>query len=191
MKSVKEIIVPAIVLFAICLVSTVLLGFTNKITAPQIAQLLIETEEKSRAQVLPEAENFDDGTAVTYEGNDYVYFTGTDNTGKIVGYTFTTSAKGYGGDVVIMTGVDTHGSITGIAPLELNETAGLGMNAKKDFFRQQFVGKSGIIGVSTASKKAANGIDALTGATITSKAVTGSVNLALELFDANVVGGEQ
>ncbi len=190
MKNYKEILVPTVVLFAICLVATFLLALTNNVTAPKIETLEAEAAVSSRAEVLPKADTFGDGQTLTLDGKDYEYYVGYDEADDIVGYTFTTSAKGYGGDVVMMTGVDTEGAVTGITALTLNETAGLGMNAQKESFRNQFVGKSGVIGVSTISKQSENGIDAMTGATITSKAVTNAVNLALELY-AQASGGER
>lgn len=190
MKSLKEIIVPTIVLFVICLAATFLLALTNNVTAPKIETLTAETEKKSRAEVLPEADTFSNAKSLSVDGAQYSYFIGYDENGDIAGYTFTTSAKGYGGDVVLMTGVDTSSAVTGVTTLVLNETAGLGMNAQKESFRNQYVGKSGIIGVSTVGNSAENGIDAMTGATITSKAVTNAVNLALELYSqTKEVGG--
>lgn len=190
MKNIKEIIVPTLVLFAICLVATFLLALTNKVTAPKIEALDAAAEIKSRAEVLPQAETFGDGQTLTLDGVKYEYYVGYDKSGDVAGYTFTTSGEGYGGDVVMMTGVDISGAVTGITAITLNETAGLGMNAQKESFRNQFVGKKGVIGVSTISKKAENGIDAMTGATITSKAVTNAVNLALKLY-AQASGGER
>lgn len=189
MKSFKEIALPAVVLFAICLVSTALLALTNNVTASRIEALSAQTEVKSRAQVLPAAVSFGEAETARMDGTEYKYHVGYNENGAVAGYTFTTCAKGYGGDVVIMTGVDTAGAVTGIEALSLNETAGLGMNARKESFRSRFVGKSGVIGVSTAGAKADNGIDAMTGATITSRAVTNAVNLALRLY-AQTAGGE-
>jgi electron transport complex protein RnfG len=190
MKNLKEIIVPTVVLFVICLVATFLLALTDKVTAPKIETLTAETEKKSRAEVLPDADTFSNAKTLSVDGKQYSYYIGYDENGNIAGYTFTTSAKGYGGDVVLMTGVDTSGTVTGVTTLVLNETAGLGMNAQKESFRNQYIGKSGVIGVSTVGNKAENGIDAMTGATITSRAVTNAVNLALELYaNAKEVGG--
>ena len=97
-----------------------------------------------------------------------------------MGYVFTTAAKGYGGDVEIMTGVDAEGKITGISILSIEETPGLGMNAKKDSFKDQYKGKSGELAVN----KDGGEIVAITSATITSRAVTSAVNQALALYAA-------
>ena len=81
-----------------------------------------------------------------------------------------------------MVGINADGTISGMDFLSISETAGLGMNADSDDFKAQFVGKSDEIGLSK-NNPAENEIQALTGATITSKAVTSAVNVALELFE--------
>lgn len=120
------------------------------------------------------------------DGAQYTYYEGFDGDTP-VGYVFTTQSKGYGGAVEIMTGIDLEGRVAGIQTLMLNETAGLGMNAKNEAFRDQFKGKSGKIGVAK-SNPGDDEIQALTGATITSKAVTDAVNIALKLY-TQVTGG--
>ena len=72
-------------------------------------------------------------------------------------------------------GVDKSGSITGVSIIQMSETSGLGANAKRESFRSQYIGKSG----SVALRKQGGEIDALTGATVTSTAVTKGVNAAL------------
>jgi len=182
MKAAKEILYPAAVLFLICLVAATLLALTNEVTAPVIEGLLAETSERARAAVLPGAHSFDGGGAVVHNGKEYPCYRGFDADGKLAGFTFTTSAKGYGGDISVMTGIDANGAVTGVSVLSMNETPGLGMKTKGENFLSQFSGKSGKIGVSRAGRPAENGIDAITGATISSRAVTDAVNLALELY---------
>ena len=75
----------------------------------------------------------------------------------------------------MVVGVGTDGTVTGVSISSMSETSGLGANASKESFRSQFVGKSGVLAVS----KDGGEIDALTGATITSRAVTSGVNTAL------------
>ena len=153
MKNVKEYAAPALVLFIIGLIATLLLGVTNDITAPKIAALAAETEKKSRQIVFADAADF--GEVKTLEG-----------------------------DISVMTGVDKDGKVTGVNILSHSETAGLGANAVKESFRDQFVGLVKGITVSK-DKPGENSIDALTGATVTSRAVTKAVNAAIE-----AAGGE-
>ncbi len=184
----KEVLVPSVSLFVISLVVTLLLAITNNITAPLIEQLSTETEIQTRKTVLSEASYFDDeNKTITLDGTEYTYCVGLDAEKNVVGYIFTTSTKGYGGEVKVMTGVSADGKVTGVEALSLSETAGLGMNAQKESFRDQYIGKSGEIGVAKSSPSE-NEIQALTGATITSKAFTDAVNIALELYSL-VTGG--
>ncbi len=179
---VKEVLIPTISLFLICTIVTALLAGTNAITAPMIEKLQIETENKTKVAVLSDAKGFSDAKTATLNGIDYTYYEGYDESENIVGYVFTTSAKGYGGDIVTMVGVKKDGSVAGVDFLAISETAGLGMNADKDDFKSQYIGKIGDIGVNK-NEPADDEIQALTGATITSKAVTEAVNIALDLYE--------
>ena len=179
---IKEILVPTISLFLISAIVTLLLAVTNSVTAPKIEQLQIETANKTKAQVLSVAKSFSEEKTVELNGVTYTYYEGYDDSKNVVGYVFTTSSKGYGGDISTMVGVKNDGTVSGVDFLSISETAGLGMNADSDDFKSQFVGKSGVIGVNKNTSTDTE-IQALTGATITSKAVTNAVNIALELFE--------
>lgn len=183
----KDILIPTVSLFVICLVVTALLAVTNMLTAPQIQKLSKETEDKTKAEVLASADEFSDALTVSADGKDYTYYEGTAS-GDTIGYVFKTSAKGYGGDIDLMVGIDTSGKVTGVSILSISETAGLGMNAKNESFINQYMGKSGTIGVSKNGASDTE-IQALTGATITSKAVTSAVNTARSLYSQ--IGGEK
>lgn len=178
----KEVLIPTVSLFLICTIVTLLLAVTNSVTKPQIEKLQIETANKTKAAVLSVADSFSDEKTVDLNGVTYTYYEGYDKDRNIVGYVFTTSAKGYGGDIVTMVGVKNDGTVSGMDFLSISETAGLGMNADTDEFKNQFAGKSGEIGLNK-NTPAENEIQALTGATITSKAVTEAVNIALELYE--------
>lgn len=186
-SKVKEIVIPAISLFLICLVATALLGFTNQITAPKIAELAVKTENETKAKVLSSASEFSEKKTVMLGEAEYGYYEGYADS-KTVGYVFNTSAKGYGGDIKVMVGIDTEGKVTGVSILEISETAGLGMNAKNESFLSQFLNKNSTISVIKNGTPAEDEISALTGATITSRAMATAVNTALDLYDA--IGGE-
>jgi Na+-translocating ferredoxin:NAD+ oxidoreductase subunit G len=186
--SAKEIIVPAVSLFIICLVVTTLLAVTNKITAPKIEQLAVETQNNTKKVVLSDAAKFSDEKTVEKDGTQYTYYEGLSDSDETVGYVFLTSAKGYGGDIDLMVGIDKTGSVKGVAILSISETAGLGMNAKNESFLNQFKDKNSEISVIKTGEAKDNEIQALTGATITSNAVTSAVNTALELYKK--AGGE-
>lgn len=180
--NIKEILIPTFSLFLISLVVTALLAGTNSVTAPKITELQIETENQTKSQVLSMAKEFSEAKTVSFDGTDYTYYEGYGESKELVGFVFTTSAKGYGGDIVTMVGIKADGKVAGVDFLSISETAGLGMNADKDEFKTQFIDKTGDIGVNKNSP-AENEIQALTGATITSKAVTNAVNIALDLYE--------
>lgn len=188
----KAILIPTISLFIICLCATFLLGIVNDITKDKIAQNAVETEMNSRKIVMAEAKDFGEKVEGnhTFEGveSPYNYVEAYDKNGDLIGYVFVTQSTGYGGAISTMTGVSADGKITGVEFLQINETVGLGMNATKDSFKDQFKGFSGVIGVNK-NESTETEIKALTGATITSKAAAKGVNIALDVFE-NVIGGE-
>ena len=184
----KEIIVPAVSLFLICVVVTALLALTNAVTAPKIDALAVETQDASKKQVLSSADSFSEEKQVEKDGVSYTYYDVLASDGSVVGYVFVTSAKGYGGDISVMVGVLGDGTVAGVNILSINETAGLGMNAKNQSFLDQFLGKSGEIGVAKNNPSDTE-IQALTGATITSSAMATAVNTALSLY-AEIGGGQ-
>ena len=183
MKTVKAYIIPTITLFIICLVATALLGITNAVTAPEIDELAEQKESDTRLEVFPSATSF--GEKKKDEAN---IVPALDENGNPIGYVVVTSAKGYGGAVEVMTGVTADGKVTGVSILSHGETPGLGAKAKTDDnWRAQF---NNLIGGITVSKDQAgdNSIDAITGATITSRAVVEAVNEAIALAGGENVG---
>ena len=179
----KKIVLPTVALFVICLVCTLLLALANNVTAPLIDELAQKTEIESRMKVLSTATTFEDG-----KSGDIAYVTGYNDAKEAQGYVFVTKAKSYGGEIQVMTGIDNEGKVTGVEILTINDTVGLGMNAKKDDFRNQYKNLFGEITVQkNGADPAKNEIQALTGATISSKAVTEAVNAALADY-AEVTG---
>ena len=177
----KEILLPAAALTVICLVVTAALGVTNELTKGPIAVLQEETERASRQQVLPQAQEF---TEIEYEGLTDAPYEGRDASGQLVGYVIVTQAKGYGGTIQVMTGIDTSGTVTGVNILSHSETVGLGANAAKPEFTDQYqkpIPEDGF--VVEKNGKDGDAIQALTGATITSNAVTDAVNSAVKVYE--------
>lgn len=173
-----DIIKPVAVLLAICIIIPLALSVTNKITSEKIARLETENSNKNMA-LLVKAESYE-----KCETDGITYYCATEN-GKITAYIFTESSKGYGGDVSVMTAVNTDGTVAGTAILDVsNETPGLGQNAAKESFYAQFKGlKKGISLLKNGAESQKNEINAVTGATVTSTAVTRAVNTALDNFD--------
>lgn len=183
--SFKEVGIPTITLFLIAAICTAILAVTDMVTAPKIAENNAQAEIAARQLVFTDAKDFSDVKTV----NEATYVEALDENGNTVGYVFTTSSKGYGGEIKIMTGIGADGKVTGLEILSIEETAGLGMNAKKDEFKNQYIFNTGDFTV-VKSDAGENEIQALTGATITSQAVTDAVNNAVELF-RTVEGGNK
>ena len=164
----------ALTLLVITAVVAVALAGVNSITAPKIEQLNAEKTQQAIETVLPDG--FD--TQIT----DY-----TDDTGLVTnvysganGYAFEVTPDGFDNTITMMVGVDHDGKVLGISIVSHTETSGLGAVAAAstsagESFRGQFVGMSGSVSVT----KDGGEVDALTGATITSRAVCTGVNAAL------------
>ena len=178
----KGILVPTAILFIICVVVSSALVGTNALTMDKINEQALKKADESRMLVLPAAESFE----IQNDGEYYIGKTG----GETVGYVFETDSKGYGGTVEVMTGIDTEGNITGVVILSHNETPGLGANAEKAEYTDQYkqpAPESGLELVKFQTPSEGQ-IEALTGATITSKSVTDAVNDAVEKYQS-VKGG--
>jgi len=179
---VKEIVKVAGILTAICVVISALLAGANLLTKERIAQIALENEYAACETVFPSAGRELEFTsfAEIASGSDVSGYLATDD-GKAVGCVIITSAKGYGGDVQVMVGFDLNKTITGISILSHSETPGLGANAANPAFLGQFVGLADAGSLAVA--KDGGTVDAVTAATISSRAVTAAVNSAAEIFD--------
>ncbi|MGL5694273.1 MAG: RnfABCDGE type electron transport complex subunit G [Peptostreptococcaceae bacterium] len=182
----KNIVKLGLNLFAICAVAALLLGATNQITAPVIEQRNIQANNESRQIVLPLASEFtqvSDGDYENIEGIVSEVYEGK-NGSDTVGYTVKVLPKGYGGEIELIVGISKEGTITGINIGNMTETPGLGAKAKEAQFTEQFNGKPATnLTVIKGSASGDNEISAISGATITSDAVTKGVNVAIELFN--------
>jgi electron transport complex protein RnfG len=169
-------------LFVITAVAALVLAAVNALTADTIAQREQAERHAAMVSVSPGADVF----SQLYSADDTVdSITGAWVGTTFVGYCVQVSPNGFGGAISLMVGVDDGGAVTGVAILDHSETPGLGARADSPDFLDQFIGKSGAITVNTGS----NAIDGLTGATITSKAVTSGVNTALTAV-LNYTSGE-
>ena len=186
--SVKAILLPTLSLFIICAVVTALLALTNNITAEKIAENEAQSKQESMFAVVPEAKSFDAFTfnSTPDELASSEIYTAKDGSGNTVGYAISTAAQGYGGQVKVMTGIDTKGVIISVDVFyNDDETPGLGKNTSNESFRGQYTGLSAdkeIFVSKDTSDAAAQTVDAVTSATISSRAVTTAVNKACEIY---------
>lgn len=171
MKNLKYILRLTVTLLLISAVVAGLLGFVDYLTADKIAAKKEESAQKAMQQVLP-AEHYElletnkAGVLAAYRADE-------------LGYVVRVESSGFGGTIDMMVGVYSDGSVSGVSIVSQSETASLGANCTRADWRAQFVGLSG----SVAVDKDGGQIDSLTGATVTSRAVTKGVNLALELVE--------
>ncbi len=191
----KAIIKNTLILTAITLVSGLLLGLVYEITKAPIATAREAAKMEAYKEVMKEAELFktieiDD--TITSDGTRVDEVVEAKSGDELKGYVITTtSSNGYGGDIQIAVGISADGTVKGIDILLISETAGLGMNALKPEFRNQFADKkvdsNGFV-LTKNNAAAENEIDAISSATVTSNAVTDAVNLAVTYY-YDVLGG--
>ena len=160
----KDFIKLPLVLFIISGIVTALLAFANSVTAPVIEKRNEQSVNEARESVLAGAKDFE---KVDYK-NEYVTELVREKSGK--GYCASVTIKGYGGDINMIVGADTDGKVTGVKIVSMSETAGLGAKTNDDKWLSQFVG-----GSEFKVKKDGGEIDAVTAATISSRAVSKGV----------------
>lgn len=168
MKDVRYILRLTVTLFLITAVVAGLLGFVNYLTADKIAADQAQRARQAMEEVLP-ASDYEELQA-DMEGITAAYRAGD------AGFVVRVSASGFGGAIDMMVGVSTDGRVTGVSIISHSETASLGANCTREDFRQQYLDAAGSLAVT----KDGGTIEALTGATVTSRAVTDGVNLALQ-----------
>ena len=181
----KDIFVLTIKLLLICAVVAAALGAVNMLTEPIIAENNQKTFEEAMREVLPQMQ----GTPKETDVSAFVPAqTGTtlnslylaEDNGVPAGYVASvTCGEGYGGDVTVMVGITPEQKVQKIKIMEMSETPGLGAKASESAFSDQYNGLNNGISV-VKNGSAANSVQAISGATITSKAVTKAVNTALE-----------
>ena len=152
-------------LTAISLIVALLLGLTNMLTADKIAAMIDAANDQGGK--LSEVYEVQSG-------------------GDTIGYAFKVTASGSQGNIVMIVGVDTDLTVTGVSIVSNSETAGIGSKVMDNEATSagtgaldQFVGKSG-----AGTLVVKQNIDAVTGATVSTKGVTKGVNAALAAAEA-------
>ena len=203
----NKIIKDALALTLITLVAGVALGGVYEITKDPIAKQEAQAKAEAYEQVFTDAAAFeavemDDTLTKTirdqldqegYKAQSIEeVMRSEDQSGETLGYAFTVvTSEGYGGDIQFSMGVQNDGTLNGISILSIGETAGLGMNADTPAFKDQFVGKQ--VEQLQYTKNGAtqdDEINAISGATVTTNAMTNGVNAGLCAFRV-MEGGDQ
>jgi len=167
----KEAVRFGFVLGVICVVSAGLLSGVNALTKPKILAQAQAEEESSLKSVFPEGATFE----AVKENNEIAYYKARDKDGKFIGVAFKASGKGYSSTIETFVGMLKNGKIVAIKILSQNETPGLGARVADGDFTDRFKGVNDLSNVS-----------AITGATISSRAVINSVEKRAEEIKAMI-----
>ncbi len=182
MKNIKSVIITTIILTVICAVSAAGLAGTNALTMERIENANRKAEQKAMSRIV-EAQNYIQEVVVINGVQNIYHIAKNDNT---YAYIFTSSHNGYGGPVKVMTGIDAEGKVIAIEVLSASdETPGLGQNITKKTYWEKFKGFSQKVVVGNNGN-----VEAVTGATFSSKAVAECVNDALDMYKAIVKEGD-
>lgn len=176
-------------LLIISAVAALLLALTNSVTASTIAQRNEQANAEARKLVLESAQDFEEVKDVKTDNSKGVevsdIYEAKDASGNTVGYTLKVLPSGYGGTIELMVGIDSaKGQVSGINVVSNSETAGLGAKSTDPEFSDQYKGKP--LEELSVLKNGTPGdteIKAISGATITSTAVTNGVDAAIEVYN--------
>ncbi|MBQ8868729.1 MAG: RnfABCDGE type electron transport complex subunit G [Oscillospiraceae bacterium] len=179
----KSLLKPIIVLTVITLVCTAALAGVNSLTKEIIAASAAEKKAQSMQALFPEEQGFE-AVEVSVELLKKYGASAVSKAASGAGYIVENSASGYGGEILMMVAFSEKGEVIGVKILSHEETSGIGTRVvESDDFLSQFEGKD---------SKTEAGIDAVSGATVSSTAVVNGINNACNLFNEAVLaqGGE-
>lgn len=199
----KEMMKNTGILLAITVVAGLILGLVYQITKEPIAAQEAKAKQEACKEVFADAASFEtvemvpideevwNSAGFAQENIDEV-MCAKDASDSVIGYVITvTTREGYGGDIQFAIGVRMDGTMNGMSILSISETAGLGMRAE-EVLKPQFADKN--VEKFEYTKRGAtseNQIDAISGATITTNAVTNGVNAGLYYFQTELKGGSE
>ncbi len=173
----KYILQLGLILLIFCAVASGVLAFVNSKTQPVISARKLLEEEQTRKALLPAATAFEMNKAAA--DSNFVYYAAKDSTGKVIGYAFIAEKGGYNSVVKSMVALDPEYKIISMKVIDQNETPGLGSNCTRDDFAPQFA-KLGFEDLLV--DKDGGPVKSLTGATITTRAITNSIREAMILL---------
>lgn len=198
----KTMIKNALILTAITLVAGILLGMVYEITKGPIAVAKDRAKKEAYQTVMKEADTFvlyekfdaDEAKTILEKADisgcrvDEIVVAKVSNDMK--GYVITvTTSEGYGGDIQISMGITFDGTLEGIEILSISETAGLGMQADTPEFKSQYAEKTAENFVVTKEgAEDEHEIDAISSATITTKAITNAINAGVAYYHHELGG---
>jgi electron transport complex protein RnfG len=162
-----------VVLFLVCGIAAGSLAFVNAATKDRIAEFARTEKIEAMKRVLPEAEQFiETSPAKVWDGQ---------KGGRVVGRVLAASIQGYSGPIQSFVGLDASNAVTGVSVLTQSETPGLGARITEEKFLKQFRGL-GAEAMALRRDDPAGRVDAITAATISSRAVATSLRRAIEAY---------
>jgi electron transport complex protein RnfG len=184
-------------MLAIALVAGIILGIVHSVTKGPIEIMEEAKKKEANSRVFVNAYSFEEVPVdeafvkENIEGADIgEVLNALNEEGESLGYVIEViSHEGYGGDIVIRVGVQNDGTTNAIAITEISETAGLGMRAPDELVPQFVERNAERFEVVKTGAILDNQINAMSSATITSKAVVGAVNAALDYMHGALEGG--
>lgn len=185
-----KIIKLAIVLLIITAVTGIILGGVYTITLEPIRATKEREKMEALSATLPGATDF---KTINISGTPGIIKEINEGSagGSLIGYNFTVTPKGYGGPIEMIVGIKKDGQLMDMKILKHNETPGLGAKASDATFAEQFkLKKVSVLTVTKTPAVSENEIQAISGATITSKAVAAGVNAALEYWKTTFMEGK-
>ncbi|MDD4680254.1 MAG: RnfABCDGE type electron transport complex subunit G [Clostridia bacterium] len=170
-------------LLLITAIATFALALTQMITEEPIRIQAERASNEARAVVLESADEFAelDVSEKTYPNIMEAHEGRMGN--NITGYTFKTVSRGYGGDVIVIVGIDEGGNLSGVRIVQQSETPGLGARVGEPGFYEQYRG------ISAENQIEGSALSAVSGATVSSNAVTNAVNYAIDYYQAELADG--
>jgi Na+-translocating ferredoxin:NAD+ oxidoreductase subunit G len=181
-----------VTLAVITLVAALSLGYVYQWTKEPIAQAQLARQMKAIATVIPGYDNnpvMEKYKVATPDGTDSLEFFPARKGAEQIGVAIKSkSSKGYSGDIIIMTGFSMKGEILNVVVIEHKETPGLGSKMSSPRFVSQFIGKLPEV-FRLKVKKDGGDVDAITGATISSRAYSDAVRLAYDTFKSSTDHG--
>lgn len=190
----KKIITSTLILVAITLIAGLALAAVYEVTKEPIAEAEYKAKMDAYRTVMPDAADF---TEVELAAADLPagvtvdeVMTAVTADNATVGYVVkATSANGYGGNITVAVGILPDGKILAVSVISQSETAGLGAKCTEDSFTSQFAGLFGTVEYTKTGEEGK--VDALSGATVTTNAVTEAVNAALCYVSQHILTGEE
>jgi electron transport complex protein RnfG len=171
---IKDILRLGLILFVIAAIATGILAYVNSVTLPKIELRKAKEAEETRQKLMPDAKSFTEVKAKA--DTSFVYYIANNDKDEVLGYSFVAMKRGYSSNIKTMVALDKNYEIISIQVIDQNETPGLGTWCADPSFPEKFKGKKPY---ELVVDKDGGPIKSITGATITTRAITSSLHEAI------------